>query len=452
MDSRQATNLSGGVLEKEEDRMSQNTGMRQELGLDLERYDKLLVLLGKSHSEVYCKQVNRPEGMEYFDHMLCDLHGSRIRELMEHKKRGGKVVGTFCLFTPEEIIAAAGGISVRLDSGTQLSISDAEAILPRDLCPMIKSFVGLKLSKNCPYFELVDFLVGETTCDGKKKVWEILNEHIPTYVIELPQKKNQMDRELWLRELVSLKEKMEVESGVRITAESLAQSIRKINAKRKALERLYRLRRKNPPPISGKDASLISQIAFYDDPERFTLKVNQLCDELEERVKKGEGVVEPDTPRIMITGCPMVMPDWKLHHIIETSGAVVVCEDTCSGARYFMDPVVDESSTSVVRHLKAIADRYLNIACPCFTPGYCSVLQVTQLAKEFNVSGVIYYVLQFCHGFNVEYHKIEKFLNEAGIPVLRVQTDYGEEDTGQLKTRVEAFLERISTSMSPESV
>jgi len=428
----------------EADAMSKNADMWQQLGLDLERHDKLLTTLNNSHSEVYCKQPNRPRNMEYFDRMLTNLHGSRIEELLDYKKKGGKVVGTFCLFAPEEIIMAAGGVSVRLDGGTQFPIPDAETILPRDLCPMIKSFVGSKLGRLSPYFEIADFLVGETTCDGKKKVWEILNEHIPTYVVELPQKKTQMDRELWLREVISLKEKMEVESGVKITAESLAKSIKMINAKRKTLERLYRLKRGNPPPISGKDTSLVSQIAFYDDPERFTFKVNKLCDELEERIKKGEGVVGPDTPRIMITGCPMVLPDWKLHHIIETSGGIVVCEDTCSGARYFMDPVVDEGSTSVVRQLKAIADRYLNIACPCFTPGYCSIVQITQLAKEFKVAGVIYNVLQFCHGFNIEYHKVEKFLNEAGIPVLKIQTDYGKEDVGQLKTRVEAFLERIS--------
>lgn len=424
--------------------MLQQSDLWQGLELDLERHDKLLATLDDSYSEIYAQQPNRPRGMEYFDRMFSELHGARIRELMEHKRRGGKVVGTFCLFAPEEVIAAAGGIAVRLDGGTRFSIPDAETILPRDLCPMIKSFVGSKLGRLSPYFEIADFLVGETTCDGKKKVWEVLNYHIPTYVVELPQKKTQMDRELWLRELVSLKEKMEVESGTKITAEGLAESIKMINAKRRALARLFALRKASPPPISGRDACLVSQIAFYDDPRRFTGKVNELCDELEGRVRRHEGVVTPNTPRIMITGCPMALPNWKLHHLVETSGAIVVCEDTCSGARYFMDPVVYEDSTSVVRQLKAIADRYLNIACPCFTPGYGSIIQITELAREFKVAGVIYYVLQFCHGFNVEYHKVEKFLDEAGIPVLKVQTDYGEEDTGQLRTRIEAFLERIA--------
>lgn len=424
--------------------MNEYADMWQGLGLDLGRHNELLSAVGEGYARVYGQQPNRPRGMEYFDHMFSELHGARIGELVEHKKNGGQVVGTFCLFAPEEIIAAAGGVAVRLDGGTQFPIPDAETILPRDLCPMIKSFVGAKLGRLSPYFEIADFLVGETTCDGKKKVWEVLNYHTPTYVVELPQKKTQMGRELWLRELVSLKEKMEVESETKITAGGLAESIEMINAKRKALARLFALRKASPPPISGRDAGLVSQIAFYDDPQRFTRKVNELCDELEERVRQHEGVVSSDAPRIMITGCPIALPDWKLHHLIETNGAVVVCEDTCSGARYFMDPVVNEDHTSVVRQLKAIADRYLNIACPCFTPGYGSIIQITELAKEFKVAGVIYYVLQFCHGFNIEYHKAAKFLDEAGIPLIKVQTDYGEGDTGQLRTRIEAFLERIA--------
>lgn len=424
--------------------MPEDTDILQLIGLDLEKHRKLLTAFNDSHSEFYSKQQNRPHGMDYFDSMLCDLHGARIKELMEHRKNGGIVVGTFCPFVPEEIIDAAGGISIRLEGGIQFPIKYAETILPSDLCPMIKSSLGLKLGKIDPYYEIVDLFIGETTCDGKKKVWEIFNDHAPTYVMELPQKKLLMDRELWLWELVSLKEKIEVISGVKITAENLTRSIRVFNAKRKAMEKLNALRKKKPQPISGKDASLISQIACYDDAQRFTKRVNELCTELEERVIRSEKVAVRNATRIMIMGCPMVLPNWKLHHLIETTGAVVVCEDTCSGARYFMDTIVCEESTSVVKQIKAIADRYMNIPCPCFTPGYCGVLQATQMAKDHEIDGVVYYVLQFCHGFNIEYHKIERYFNELGIPILKVQTDYSTEDTEQLRTRMEAFLEMIS--------
>ncbi|MCK4307710.1 2-hydroxyacyl-CoA dehydratase [candidate division WOR-3 bacterium] len=424
--------------------MAEYTKMWEDIGLDLKRHDTLLEALGKIYGDVYMTQTNRPKGMEYFDFVVSEVHGLRIKELMEHKEKGGKVVGTFCVYVPDEIITAAGGISVGLCGGAQFSIPDAETILPTNLCPLIKSAVGFKLGKICPYFEAADFLAGETTCDGKKKAWEILDNYIPTYIMEVPQKKDAIDRELYLKEIKAFKEKMEKEAGVTITPEVLGEKIKLMNARRKALERLYELRKSSPLPISGKDACLISQIAFYDDPVRFTSKVNELCDELEKRVKNGKGVIEPTAPRILVSGCPMAVPNWKLHHIVETSGATIVCEETCTGTRYFDTPVVDETPTDIDGQLKAIADRYLNIKCSCFTPNDDRIDQIIQFAKDYHADGVIYYTLQFCLTYNVEYEKVKRALDKEGIPLLKIETDYSEEDTGQLKTRIEGFLERIS--------
>jgi len=408
--------------------------------------DNYLKIYKEKHEEVYGNQNNRPKAITYFENLTFDLFdpkGYRRKEIEKHKEMGGKVVATFCLFVPEEVIIASGSICLKLDAAFSFTIPEAETIIPREICPMIKSFWGALVLKVPPILELVDFAIGETSCDGKKKTWELLNDFIPTYVMELPQKKYQINRDLWLREVFQLKEKMEAEMGKKITLEKLAHAIDVVNEKRKALARLQSLRAADPPPISGRDTALIFQIAPFDDPERFTQQVNKLCDELEGEIEKRKGIGEPKKPRIMITGSPMGLLDWKLHHIIENNGAIVVCEDTCQGSRYFLEPWVGSDSGGVLRLLRLIADRYLNLPCPCFTPGYCSVIQVKESTKEYKIDGVIYYVLQFCHGFNIEYHKIEKFLNEAGIPVLKIQTDYSEEDTEQLRTRIEAFLERI---------
>lgn len=408
--------------------------------------DNYLMLYKERHKEVYESQLNRPQAISYFDRLAFDLidpNGYRRREIEKRKEIGGKVVATFCLFVPEEIIIASGSIYLKLDAAFSFAIPEAETIIPREICPMIKSFLGAMVLKVPPILELVDFAIGETSCDGKKKIWELLNDFIPTYVMELPQKKYQIDRELWLREVFQLKEKMEVETRTKITMEKLAHAIDVVNKKRKALARLQSLRAVDPPPISGRETALVFQIAPFDDPERFTLQVNKLCDELDGRIEKREGIGKLNKPRIMIAGSPMGFMDWKLLHIIESNGAIVVCEDTCQGARYFLEPCVRSDRVGVLRQLRLIADRYLNLPCPCFTPGYCGVIQIKELIKEYKIDGVIYYVLQFCHGFNIEYHKIEKILNGAGIPVLKIQTDYSEEDTEQLRTRIEAFLERI---------
>ena len=413
------------------------------LGLDIEKHDVLLNALGAIYTDVYMSQKDRPKGMEYFDFVMSEVHGLRVKELVDHKEKGGKVVGTFCVYVPDEIILAAGGVGVGICGGAQFSIPAAEAILPRNLCPLIKSAFGFKIEKICPYFEVADFVMGETTCDGKKKVWELLDSHIPTYVMEVPQMKKDGDKELWLEEVKAFKDKMERDAGVEITPEILEENVKLVNNKRKAITRLFEARKAGPPPISGKDVLLISQIAFYDDVERFTTKVNELCDELEGKIKEETGVVDKYIPRIMVSGCPMALPNWKLHDIIEGSGGVVVCEESCVGTRYFTN-MVEEGCTTMEEKLRAIAERYLKINCSCFSPNEERIEEILKYVREYNAAGVIHYTLQFCHTYNVEFVKVKEALNKANIPVLEIETDYSEGDVGQLKTRIEAFIEQIS--------
>ena len=418
--------------------------MWESLGIDLERNDEFLGMLGVVYPEVYLSQPNRPKGMAYFDGATFDIHGAPIQEMLDEKKKtDAQIVGTFCIYVPDEVILALGGIPVGLCGGSSYSFPDADKTLPRNICPLIRSYVGFKMGKLSPFFECCDFLVGETTCDAKKKTWEILDEVQPTYVMELPQRKGEIDRQLWRDEIVNFIKKTEDSSGKRLTVEALKEGIQRVNGKRKALKRLYETRKALPPPISGKDALLISQLAFYDQIDRFTEKVNAVCDELEARVKKGDGVIGKDAPRLFISGTPQVIPNWKVHHIVESSGGVVVGEETCTGIRYFND-LVDESPATLDGLIDALVDRYLSINCSCFTPNDMRIDQVIQWAKEYRADGVIYYVLQFCHAYNVEYVKMERALKEAGIPVLKIESDYGDEDTGQIKTRIEAFMEQIS--------
>jgi len=411
------------------------------MGLDLEAHDQLLSVIPPAYGEVYLSQTNRPAGMEYFDFVVSEIHGQRIQELQEHKARGGKVVGTFCVFVPEEIIRAAGGICIGLCSGAEIGFAEAEKVLPRSICPLIKSFMGFKLARVCPYFESCDMVVGETTCDGKKKAFEILNDYIPVHVMETPQMKREKDKSLWNSEVRELMARLEEFTGQTVTADSLRQAIKEVNAKRLALLRLAELRQKSPAPISGKDSLLIEQIAMYDDVRRFTLKVNQLCDELEARVREGKGVSQSG-PRIIVTGTPMAIPNWKVPHIIESSGAVLVAEELCTGLRYF-ENTVPETGEDLDQMLDFIASRYLDINCACFTPNPGRLEKLIDLAGEYRADGVIHCSLTFCDPYAVEANRVEKALKEKGIPLLRIETDYSQGDAAQLNTRIEAFLEMI---------
>jgi benzoyl-CoA reductase/2-hydroxyglutaryl-CoA dehydratase subunit BcrC/BadD/HgdB len=414
----------------------------RELDMDVPRFDKARQMLGSAYASIYLSQPNRPAAMAYFDNMVAEIHGGRVLELMAAKKEGRPVVGTFCVYIPEEVVVAAGGVCVGLCGGSQGSIPDAEKILPRNICPMVKSAYGFKAGKICPYFQAVDFVYGETTCDAKKKTWEILDRLVPTYVMEIPQMKNKRDKALWLDEVKEFKAKVEEVCGRKISSDDLAAAIKVINGKRRALQRLTRLRAANPAPISGKDALLIEQIAFYDEPVRFAEKVNVLCDELDERVSRGEGVMPADAPRVMVAGVPMALPNWKVHNLVETAGAVIVGEESCIGTRYFKD-LIDESSRDLDGQLEVLTDRYMQIDCSCFTPNTERIDQVIREYRDSGAQGVLHYSLQFCHTYNVEEIRIKEACQKEGIPYLSIESDYSPEDVGQLQTRIEAFLEQI---------
>lgn len=409
------------------------------LNMNLEKHDVLCAVLPEIYSKVYLSQDGRPEGMNYFNFVVSEVHGLRIEELDNHKKQGGKVIGTFCVYVPDEVILAAGAIGVGLCGGSQFWIEDGEKVLPRNLCPLIKAFVGAKVSSTCPYFQSCDMLVGETTCDGKKKAWEILNDYIPVHVMELPQMKREKNIEDWKMEIKEFISRIEELTGNMVTFEKLKETIKLCNDKRKALKRLYELRKNIPSPISGLDSLLISQIAFYDDPQRFIQKVNELCDELEERVKN----LQPNgKKRILITGTPMAIPNWKMHSIIESLNAEIVVEETCTGTRYF-ENFVDEDGKDMDQLIENIARRYMKVNCACFTPNKGRVEDIIKYVKDYKADGVIYYNLSFCQTYSVEYKKAEEALNNENIPVMFIETDYSEEDSGQIKTRVEAFIEML---------
>jgi benzoyl-CoA reductase/2-hydroxyglutaryl-CoA dehydratase subunit BcrC/BadD/HgdB len=417
--------------------------MWSDLGLDLEKHDALLSVLGQAYQSLFLDRPNRPAGMGYFDFVMSEVHGLRIKELLDAKAAGRKVVGSFCVFVPEELILAVDGVSVGLCAGAEFGFEQAERYLPRSTCSLIKSFFGFTLERVCPYIAACDLVVGENTCDGKKKAYEPFAELVnDLYVIDLPQVKSAEGRSLLAAEYRKFARRLEEVSGKKITAESLHRGVEIVNAKRSAVHRLAALRNADPAPIAGLDALLVNQVYFYDDPVRFTNSVNTLCDELEGRVMTRQGVAPQETPRILISGCPMAVPNWKLPAIIEGSGAVIVGEESCVGERGTRE-LTGAAGKSVDEMLEAIVERYWKIDCAIFTPNPSRLEHVLQLASDHKADGVIHYSLQFCTPYQMESGSVERELEKRGVPVLRIDTDYSQEDVEQLRTRVEAFIERI---------
>ena len=359
--------------------------------------------------------------------------------LMEMKKKDIPFVGTFCTYTPSEVIMAAGAVPVGLCSFSDETIPDAEQDLPRNLCPLVKSSYGFALTKKCPFFYFSDLIVGETTCDGKKKMYEMLGEFKNVHVMELPNRQSEMGRKLWREEVVRLKEKLEEQFGVEITEEKLREQVKLMNRNRLALRGFYELQKMDPPPVSGLDLySVLYGSSYKFDREKSIQDVLALTERIKKEYEEGNRPI-PKRPRIMVTGCPIGGNAMKVVRAIEENGGNVVCFENCSGAKS-VDKLIDESNPDVYQ---AIADRYLDIGCSVMTPDNNRLELMGRLLEEYKIDGVVEVVLQACHTYNVESFYIKRFVTGKGIPYMSMETDYSSADIGQINTRVSAFIEML---------
>ncbi len=358
----------------------------------------------------------------------------------ELKQKNIPFVGTFCTYFPQEIAMAMGACVVGLCSTSDETIPDAEKDLPRNLCPLIKSSYGFAKTDKCPYFYFSDLIVGETTCDGKKKMYEYLGQFKPVYTMELPNSQSPEGLELWTKEIIKLKEKLESHFETTITDEAVREQVKVMNEVRRAMKEFYALTKVEPVPILGQNLFSV----LYGSSFRFN-KV-KLPDEIRAVVAKVKAEYEqnpnkyPKAPRILVTGCPIGGGASKCVKAIEDNGGHVVVFENCSGAKSF-DKLVDEDAPDIYR---AIAERYLSIGCSVMTPNPNRLELLGRLIDEYRVDAVVEITLQACHTYNVETLGIKRFVNEVkGIPYMAVETDYSTADIGQLNTRMAAFIEML---------
>lgn len=377
-----------------------------------------------------------PDQFESF----ADARKQGFLSVKKLKDEGKKVAGVFCTYTPVEIILAAGAVSVGICAFSDETIAEAEKVLPRNLCPLIKSSYGFAITQKCPYMYFADLIVGETTCDGKKKMYELLSEIKNVHVMQLPQ--NQVDessKELWYQEVLRLKEKVEKEFNVIITDEDIKKAIRIKNEERKLLKELYELSKACPPPITGAEQLKIlygSQFKF--DIEEKNEELRDVIEKIKEEAREGESKVSNTSRRILITGCPLAGVTEKVVTAIEESGGVVVVYENCIGAKP-AEMLVDEQAEPY----RAIADRYLQIGCSVMSPNQNRYDLLTKLVEEFKIDGAVEMTLQACHTYAVETAQIRKLMQEQDVPFISVETDYSTSDTAQLKTRLAAFIEML---------
>ena len=367
-----------------------------------------------------------------------DVTSRNVLALQEAREKGRKVVGQFCIYSPLEIALAAGAVPVSLCGTKQDSIPVAEEVLPRCLCPLIKSSFGFALQDSCPYLAASDIVVADATCDGKKKMYELLAAYKPVMVLQLPQIQNERAHAYWREQYALLVARLEQDFGVRITEEKLRAAMDLTSRLRQALKKVLDLARRRPSPLRGLDLlDICFRASFMPDYEQAIALLQDIAAEIS---RASDGAVSPDAPRVLLTGVPTGLGSHKVIQLLEECGASIVCIDNCTcykKVRLMMDETADP--------LTELAGRYLDTPCSVMSPNPNRYTALRELTEAFQADAVVDLTWQGCQTYDVESWSVKKFVREElDLPFLQIVTDYSEADTEQLKVRIEAFLEMLN--------
>jgi benzoyl-CoA reductase/2-hydroxyglutaryl-CoA dehydratase subunit BcrC/BadD/HgdB len=357
------------------------------------------------------------------------------------KDQGIGVVGTFCTYTPLEVFLAAGLTPVGLCSTSDETINEAEKILPRNLCPLIKASYGFAATDKCPYMYFSDLVVGETTCDGKKKMYELLGQIKDVHVMQLPQNQElASSKSMWLSEIKRLKKCVEDKFDRTISDDDLCKAIKERNKEREVLKQFYELSVLDPPPMTGLSQLQFlfgSQFKFFHEPK--VAEIIEAIAKIKHSYQEGERPVPKTAKRLIVTGCPMGGATEKVVKILEECGAVVVAYENCTGAKLY-DRLIPESGDP----WENVAEHYLAVGCAVMSPNPNRTELLDRLCAQFKAHGVVEMVLTACQPYAVESGHIREHLKTKNLPFLSLETDYSSSDLEILRNRAAAFLETIS--------
>jgi benzoyl-CoA reductase/2-hydroxyglutaryl-CoA dehydratase subunit BcrC/BadD/HgdB len=370
---------------------------------------------------------------EMIDH--CYDYATTARE------EGRPIVGIMCEFAPRELIMAAGGVPVCLCGGDAETIPAAEEHLPANLCPLIKSTYGYHVQGSNPFLEMADLIVAETTCDGKKKMFEMMAETKPVYVMELTQKADDDDAfEHWVRELQKLKEELESRFGRKITDDALRQSIDVMNRERGLRRALAELMKRDDPPLTGRQL-----LDFKSSISGIPEDLAQYEEALRIYGSRAEPARSSRDVRVMLTGVPTVHGAERVIDLIENGGGLIVCMENCTGLK----PILEDVDATAPDLLRAIARKYFRLHCAVMTRNTRRMDVIQSLAREYRVECVVDLVWQACTTYDVEAFQVKRLAEkELKLPYLRIETDYSPSDSARIAVRVEALFETVRAAVA----
>ncbi len=345
------------------------------------------------------------------------------------------VVGIMCEFTPRELIMAGGGVPVCLCGGAASMIPAAEEELPANLCPLIKSTYGYDLSRANPFLEMADLVVAETTCDGKKKMFERIAARRAMHILELPQKPDDPDALThWRRELEKLRALLEERWKLIITDSRMRAAIALMNRERRLRRALADLMREDHPPLTGRRLlgfnSLIAGIPA-------------MLAALESAVDAFAAAPRPAgrRPRVLLTGVPVPHGAERVVELIEECGGLIVAFENCSGLKPVLEDV--DGELAATDPIGALARKYLHLPCSVMTPNDRRLDTIERLAADFRADCIIDLVWHACLTYDMESARVQHLAARLAIPFLKIQTDYSPADSARLAVRIQALLERV---------
>lgn len=371
---------------------------------------------------------------------LLQISEQNLIDIEQAKEQGRSVIGFYCLYSPTEMAVAVNAIPVPLCGTRNDPIPAAEESLPRNLCPLIKSSYGYGVSDSCPYFRASDIIIGDTTCDGKKKMFELMAGFKPTHILELPQSQNNpMAMDFWRAEIETFKSVIEQTSGQTIDDEMLRGAIRLMNRERSARKALMDVNKVKPAPLKGSELiEILFRVGFLADKEHGISLMEEMTAAALNGSLRDDDQPKTKAKRILLTGVPVGLGSDKIIKIVEELGSDIVAFENCSG--YKQAFTVDEEKDPI----DALAEQYLATPCSVMSPNEGRFDLLKQMVEEFSIDGVIDLTWQACHTYNVEAYLVDQMLQETfGMTSLHLETDYSESDTEQLKVRIEAYLEML---------
>lgn len=373
-----------------------------------------------------------------------------LHYVKDRKEKGYPIVGIYCGYAPIELIQAMGIVPAVLCAFSRVPIASAETVLPGNLCPLIKSSYGFILEGTCPFFSLSDAVIAETTCDGKKKMFELAAEVKPMHVMDLPQLPDEAEALAnWTVMIRKLQRFLQDTLHRSASDQDIETAIQKTNRKNRMMRKLYDFAAIHPPAINWQEMYDVGFLALPSTADEMIPILETLQKKLEQRVAQGLYYGTTDSPRVLVTGCPVGGDALKIFKIIEAAGGLVVAPDACTGIKAFMGEIEENTPDPV----QAMARRYLKIPCACMTPNARRLAELSYMIEKFKPDAVVDFVLTACHSYNVESYKVGRHVTEHhGLPYLKIESDYSDNDEGQIRTKIEALFEIVASEKTKETV